>query len=427
MLIVLVISLLAACAQPTAEPTAPLATKAPETKPVEETEAPVEETEPVEEATEPVVEETEVVVELTPAEQWAKDNGFGPYLSETEDWAAIEEAAKKEGKIVVYSNSSRIANLQEVWEAKYPDIVFEAYDLGTDGLVTKLREEQLAGIYNADIAMASGPYMGFEFPDLQYVWKYIPPEYEAVIPDGSKDPIVTHSLEVYGWTYNSQLNEACPITNWWEPASEAWKGKVAINKDPVSSGSDMAMLAFMASHADEFAAAYQELYGADWTTDPAYDPSCLDAGYLWLKKMAQNQMIAGGDEAWQVMGAPDLQENILGLFWYSKYREVKKGNAFFEPCVSLKPVIGVEKHNYLAVVNQAPHPNAAKLYFRFAMDTEGFGPWNQVGQRSPRTDLPPVDDYVPFLALPTWSLDEMFVYKETETYKDFYLLQLLGQ
>lgn len=411
LLVVMIISMMAACAAPVAEP----ATQAPETKPEEEAE-------PIEEATEP-----EVVEELSPFEQWAKDNGFGDYQAPEEDWAAIEEAAKKEGKIVVYSNSSRIANLKEVWEAKYPEIVFEAYDLGTDGLVTKLREEQQAGIFNADVAMASGPYMGFEFPQLQYVWKYIPPEYAPNIPDDSKSPIVTHSLEVYGWTYNSELNESCPISNWWEPTTEQWKGKIAINKDPVTSGSDMAMLAFMASHKDELAASYQALFGADWTTDPAYDESCLDAGYLWLKKMAQNEMIAGGDEAWLVMGAPGIQENILGLFWYSKYREVKKGNAFFEPCTTLEPVIGVKKHNYLAVVNQAPHPNAAKLYMRFAMDAEGFAPWNQVGQNSPRADLPPVDDYVPFIDLPVWSLDETFVYEQAKNYGDFYMLQLLGQ
>jgi len=127
-----------------------------------------------------------------------------------------------------------------------------------------------------------------------------------------------------------------------------------------------------------------------------------------------------------VMGSPGLQENILGLFWYSKYREVKEGNAFFEPCVGLEPVIGVQKHNYLAVVNQAPHPNAAKLYMKFALSADGFTPWNQVGQMSARTDLPPVDDYLPFIDLPVWSLDDMYTYKTNTEYYDFYLFHLLG-
>jgi hypothetical protein len=54
--VVLLISFLAACGAP-ATP-APEATKAPE-------------------------------AEITAAEQWAKDNGVGPYIPKTEDWAAI--------------------------------------------------------------------------------------------------------------------------------------------------------------------------------------------------------------------------------------------------------------------------------------------------------------------------------------------------
>jgi hypothetical protein len=35
--------------------------------------------------------------QLSENEQWAKDNGLGPYQPETDDWAAIEAAAKLEG------------------------------------------------------------------------------------------------------------------------------------------------------------------------------------------------------------------------------------------------------------------------------------------------------------------------------------------
>ncbi len=54
------------------------------------------------------------VPELTAAEQWAKANGLGPYTPAEEDWAAIEEAAKKEGKVTVYANSSKIEKLLDM-------------------------------------------------------------------------------------------------------------------------------------------------------------------------------------------------------------------------------------------------------------------------------------------------------------------------
>lgn len=365
-------------------------------------------------------------VPLTANEQWAKDNGLGPYQPATEDWAAVEAAAKLEGKVVVYSNSSRILRIADAWAALYPDITLEPYDLGSDATVTKIREEQKAGVFTGDVGMASGSYFAVEFVPLEYLWKYIPPELLSVIPEENQNPIVTHSLETYGWVYNSQLNSSCPISNWWEATEPTWKGKIAINKDPVTSGSDMGMLTSAAHHADELAAAYQALYGKDWTTDPAYGVDTPDAGWLWLKKLAQNQMIAGGDEAWSVMGSPGMTDNILGLFWYSKYRKVVDGEAFFEPCVGLSPVVGLQKHNYLAILNQAPHPNAAKLYIKFALSAEGFKPWNQVGQISGRTDIAPVEAGVPFLNLPVWYLDEAFVYTNVTQYRDFYMLNLLA-
>ncbi len=50
---------------------------------------------------------------LTPKEEWLKANQLGSYYSDTQDWAAIEEAAKAEGKVVVYANSSKIAKAAE--------------------------------------------------------------------------------------------------------------------------------------------------------------------------------------------------------------------------------------------------------------------------------------------------------------------------
>ncbi len=403
--IVLLISFLVGCAQ---SPEAPAVS----------TDAPVTSTDAPETSTDAPT--------LSANEQWAKDNGVGPYMPAEEDWAAIEEAAKKEGKVVVYSNSSRIANIVDAWKAQYPDIEIEANDLGSDALVTKVREEQEAKAYTGDVGMASGSYFAVEFVPLEYLWKYFPPELASVIPEANQNPIVTHTLETYGWVYNSELNKSCPISNWWEPTNPEWKGKIAINKDPVTSGSDMGMLTSAAKHADELAAAYQALYGKEWTTDEQYGDDTPNAGWLWLKKLAQNQMIAGGDEAWEVMGSPDMTDNMLGLFWYSKYRKVIDGEANFEPCVGMDPV-GLQKHNYLAILNQAPHPNAAKLYMRFALTAEGLDPWNQVGQVPGRTDVAPAEEALPFLDLPVWQLDEQFTYENVSKYHDFFSLSLLSK
>ena len=213
-------------------------------------------------ATEPPATE----VPLSVAEQWAKDNEVGPYQPAEDDWAAIEAAAKAEGKIVVYSNSSRILTLAELWAAAYPDITIEAYDLGGAEVVSKVREEQKAGAYTGDVwANAQGPDMEGEFLPNQYLWKFIPNEYLSVISEENQNPVVTSSTEVFGWIYNTELNpDGCPITNWWELADEEWKGKIFI-KDPTVSAEDLGLLMSAIRNADDFAAAYETLYGTAWT------------------------------------------------------------------------------------------------------------------------------------------------------------------
>ncbi|PKO13530.1 MAG: hypothetical protein CVU39_18580 [Chloroflexi bacterium HGW-Chloroflexi-10] len=412
--LVLMISLLVACAQPTE---APVTNQAPSV--TEEIVVPPSDSPAATE--EKVVPPTEI--SLSPAEQWAKDNGIGTYQPETEDWAAIEAAAKKEGSVIVYANSSRIQDAAAAWALLYPEITIEANDMGGADVITKVREEQKAGAFTGDVWFsAGGPDIEGEFVPNQYIWKYIPPELLSVIPAENQEPVVTSSTELFGWVYNSELNETCPISNWWELTDPAWKGKIFI-KDPINSAEDLGMLMSVTTHADELAAAYKDLYG----TDVVLDEDTPDAGWLWLKKFAQNQPIGvgGSDDVWGAMAIPGLQDNMLGWLPLSKYRNVISGKAVFEPCVELSPVVGVQKHNYLAIINQAPHPNAAKLFLRFALSEEGFAPWNQVGQYSGRTDIIPGEAALPFKSLTVYNFDNLFVYKNITAYHDFYSISLL--
>lgn len=414
---ILLVSLLAACATPTAAPVstdvpvaeAPVSVEAPAATDVTvNTQAPAAATE----------------VALSAPEQWAKQVGVGLYQPETEDWTAIEAAAKEEGTVVVYANSSRIQDAAAVWATLYPDIKIEAYDMGGAEVITKVREEQKAGVFAGDVwYSAGGPDLEGEFVPNQYLWKYIPPELLSVIPEANQNPVVSASTEIFGWVYNSELNETCPINSWWALTDPAWKGKIFI-KDPVNSAEDLGMLMSAAIHADELAAEYQTYFGSEIVLDE----DTPDAGWYWIKKFAQNQPVGvgGSDDVWGAMAIPGLNENALGWLPLSKYRKVISGDAVFKPCEGIKPVVGVQKHNYLAVINQAPHPNAAKLFLRFALSQEGFEPWNQVGQYSGRTDIVSAETNVDFTNLPVYNFDNLFVFKNISAFHDFYSLSLLA-
>jgi iron(III) transport system substrate-binding protein len=410
--VLLLISVLAACSP--AAPTATVEpTKAAPAAPAEPTKPPV-----VEPTKAPVVEPT-----LTAQQTWLKAAGLGEFANEPQDWAAIEAAAKAEGSVVVYSNSSRVQDAATAFAALYPDIKIEPNDMGGPEVITKVREEQKAGAFTGDVWLsAGGPDVEGEFVPKQYIWKFIPSDLLSVIPEERQNPIVTASTEIFGWIYNSELNESCPISNWWELTDAKWKGKIFI-KDPINSAEDLGMLMSAAKHADEFAAAYKALYG----TDVVLDADTPDAGWLWIKRFAQNQPIGepGSDDVWKAMATPGMKDNMLGWAPLSKYRNVTSKKAVFEPCVGLSPVIGLQKSNYLAIINQAPHPNAAKLFIKFALSEEGFKPWNQVGQYSARTDVKPIEAAVAFADLPIWDFDNLFVYNNITKYLDFYSVNLL--
>jgi iron(III) transport system substrate-binding protein len=365
-------------------------------------------------------------IPLTANEQWAKDNGLGIYDT-GQDWAAIEAAAKQEGSVVIYSNSSRIADAATAFMALYPEINVEADDMGGAEVVVKVREEQQAGAYVGDVWFnAQGPDMVGEFIPNEWLWKFIPQDVLVDIPPEDQDPVVTHSTEVFGWIYNTELNDTCPISNWWELTNPEWKGKIFI-KDPINSAEDLGMLLSFTMHTDDIAAAYQTLYGADWTTDPSYGSDTPNAGWLWIKKFTQNKPVGepGSDDVWKAMATPGMTDNMMGWAPYSKYRNVTSGKAVFAPCKDLQPVVGLKKHNYVAVINQAPHPNAAKLFIRFALTQDGFAPWNQVGQFSSVSTIVPIPDAVAFQSLPTWDFDNQFVYDNIVEFRDFYAVSLL--
>ena len=163
--------------------------------------------------------------ELTAAEQWAQANGVGPYTPETEDWAAIEEAAKKEGKVVVYSNSSKIEKLIEPWNELYPEIELAGGD--TDDIAVKMAAEQQAGNVVGDVWFNSDGHILYgEFVPNEWMWWYIPPG--VVIADATAEQpfaLARRSVDVIG--YNNEIHtDGCPVTNWWQFTEPALKGKV---------------------------------------------------------------------------------------------------------------------------------------------------------------------------------------------------------
>ncbi len=401
------------------------------TQPVEEpavVEDTGEEAAPADEAA--PAEEAAPASDLTEAEQWAQANGFGPYQAEEEDWDAILAAAIEEGEVVVYSNSSKIEKLIEPWSELYPDIELAGGD--TDDISVKMQAEQESENVFGDIWFQShGHDLYGEFMPNQWVWSYVPPGVEFHWEVNADRPfaIQRRSVDVIG--YNQEVHpDGCPLTNWWELTEPELKGKLYM-EDPLADSSQTAKITLIIQYADEFAAAYEDLYGRDWTTDEAYDDSLENAGYLYLKKLAHNEpgIQPGGDEvdeAFATLGMDPNEEPGYGWTGMSSYEDTLDGEIAMAPCMDLEPRSGILKAAYLAVANNAPHPNAAKLFIRFALTQEGFDPWGKIGTYAPVVGVEPAEGMP---ALDSWKLfpsDDMFAYENLSIVRDFWAISFLS-
>lgn len=366
--------------------------------------------------------------ELTAAEQWAQANGVGPYTPAAEDWEAIKAAAIKEGSVVVYSNSSKIEKLIEPWNELYPEIKLEGGD--TDDIAVKMAAEQQAGNVVGDVWFNSDGHLLYgEFVPNQWMWWYTPPG--VVIEDATAEQpfaMARRSVDVIG--YNSEIfPDGCPATNWWQFTEPELKGKFYM-EDPLSDSSTTAKLTLFIKHSDEMAAAYKTLYGKEWTTDAAYANDLENAGYLFLKKLAQNApgIQPGGDEvdsAFATLGMDPAVEPGYGWTGLSSYESTMEGELAMAPCYDLEPTAGILKSSYLGIANNAPHPNAAKLFIQFALTETGFDPWNKFGAYPAAVGLPIAEGMPAKSDIKLWPSDDLFAYKFMSPVRDFWAINLL--
>jgi iron(III) transport system substrate-binding protein len=159
-------------------------------------------------------------------EEWLKAAKLGPYEDSPQDWAEIERLAKQEGRVVVYSSSSRIANVAESFEATYPEIKFEGYDLGSVQTLEKTIREQDAGVYNADIITTGGSgQVIYELLEKNRILNFVPDTVGKEISKEMKDPLLVRINEAIVFFYNKETYpDAPPIKNIWELTTAKWRG-----------------------------------------------------------------------------------------------------------------------------------------------------------------------------------------------------------
>jgi len=375
--------------------------------------------------------------DLTPEQEaWLQAAQIGPYQPEQEDWDAIYQAALEEGKVILYSLSSRYPDMIEAFQAAYPGIEVEAYDMTGNEQIEKLTREQAAGIYNVDVLfLANETTVLMELLPQHLVWNYVPDTVfgedmdhlipiREVIADQFLNPLV-HSLEAKVVFYNFETYPCCPLRTLWDLTLPEWRGRVQM-KDPMLTEENMNFLQMVVMHADQMAAAYEAEFGHPLELSPGIP----NAGYEWIKRLIDNDIVltTSDGSAAKAVGAPGQERPpVTCSVASSKLRYNASKGTKLAICWNMLPVTGITKRNFLLMANQAPHPHAAKLLIRFMLGDShgggGFAPWNVPGGWSPRSDVTPKAGSLDMLHQYTWFLDTNWIYEHGLEVQDFWLSQ----
>ena len=362
--------------------------------------------------------------------RWLEIAQLGPFATEQQDWAAIEEAARMEGKVIVYSSSSRIQNAARAFMKEYPDITVDTLERSVEDIVIQLRKEREEGRPNCDLFFAGDAALVLgELLPQHHIWPFIPEEMIDITDPPYRSPLLVHHLDMNVIVYNFETYEAPPVDNWWDLTRPEWRGRV-IMRNPLYIPTDLYPFVMMVQRAEEVAQAYEMEFGEPIELG-ANSPN---AGYQWIADFLANDpvFVNSSSIAAERVGALGQDDTPLGIVPYRRYQDVLNERFFFEPILDIEPLAGCLQPTYLAVADRAPHPNAAKLMIRWLMgdpareDMGGFRQWWNVGEWSPRVDIPvPLASYSLFdLGPGAWDLDPYFAFEHVEAVRGFWLAHL---
>jgi len=320
-------------------------------------------------------------------------------------------AAKEEGKVVVYSVSSRISNAAAAFTEKY-GIEVEASNLKDFELIEKISKEGSTGAAGADFVLCQdgGRVMG-ELINLQYLYNYVPPTMADVVPEEFHNPLAFAFINKV-FIYNDEVASEYPFTNIWALTTEEWRGHFQF-KNPFQEGVNANFLTMVTKPevADQIAAAYKEYFGKE------IELSTPNAGYEWIKSIMENDLILTTSDtktAESIGIRGQNKKNNAGLFVFSKFRYKESKNLALEPIMEMEPFSGFYYPIYALMCSNAANPAAAKLFIEFLLTEDGFAPWGKnMGTYSSNPNIPlqpndhPMSTWVDILVAedPAWCFE----------------------
>jgi iron(III) transport system substrate-binding protein len=301
------------------------------------------------------------------------------------EWQKTVEAAKKEGQLVIYG-SADYELLYAEFRKKYSDIkVIGAFGRGAD-VAKRLMAERRGEKYLADIYL-NGQTTGYNVFYKAKVLDPIPPA--LILPevtDTSKwwqgkhhyvDPENQYLLNINGETrivlgYNTKLVNPGEIKSYWDLLNPKWRGKI-VGYDPTLGGAGDAMRFFF----------HHKGLGPEFIRRVLSETDIV----ISTDTRQMGDWLAGGKFAFSIFGPVSrmdldiMQIQGLPVDWFPP-DHLKEG-AYI-----------TAGSGGVALINKAPHPNAAKVALNWLLSREGQIAYQRIftqgndGPDSLRIDIP---------------------------------------
>jgi iron(III) transport system substrate-binding protein len=301
------------------------------------------------------------------------------------DWDKTLQAAKKEGQLVLYG-SADFEILFAEFHKKYPEIkVVGVFGRGAD-VAKRFMSERRADKHLADLyvnGMTTGYNVFYkakaldpippvlvlpEVTDVSKWWRgklhYVDPENQYLLNINGENRMVV--------AFNTKLVNPAEIKSYWDLLNPKWKGKI-VAYDPTLGGSGDAMRFFY----------HSKSLGPEFIKRILLETDIV----ISTDTRQMGDWLAGGKFAFSIFGPVSrmdldlMQIQGLPVGWF-KPDQLKEGTYI------------TGGSGGVALINKAPHPNAAKIGLNWLLSREGqiayqrlFAQGND-GPDSLRIDIP---------------------------------------
>lgn len=371
----------------------------------------------------------QTVVDLKPAEEdmteWEKSSNIWDWEESEEE---LYEKAKEEGKVVLYSISSRCTKIADAFNKAYPGVVCEPFDISTNELLEKVTREYDAGIHNCDVVHVKDQdgSLWEEYVKEGKFYCYQPADIMSHMDPAMYTTSTPLYVELTQLFYNTEANpDGSPIQSLWELTKPEWKGRITM-QNPLDNLSWACWITgFTAPEtAEMLEAEYEEVFGEKLVLSEG----CENAGFEFLKRLHDNEPVytPSSDKSAEAVGTKGQANPPVGFSASSKLRKNKDNDWALCP-VNVTPNTSIPAINTLYVVEGCEHPYAAKLLQRFMLggtdgQSEGYKPFNTLGGWPVRDDIEPAEGSTPFKELNVAPFDPNYMYENVNVVSDFWLM-----